>query len=110
MISPARQGRQSTLILVLVLAATTAASPVEAPWTPVSPIPGPGGPSPAAPPAPAQAAPAPATSKPAPGAPPQNLEPIQPDEATSILGKAVQGAAGEGMGRVVDILVDADGQ
>ena len=30
--------------------------------------------------------------------------------ATSVLGKSVEGAAGENMGRVVDILVDADGQ
>ena len=60
---------------------------------------------------------APATpdaSKPAtpaePAAPPKNLQPIFPGDATSILGKKVQGAAGEDMGRVVDILVDGEGQ
>ncbi len=45
-----------------------------------------------------------------PGAPPKNLQLIYHGEATSILGKKVQGAAGEDMGRVVDLLVDADGQ
>jgi hypothetical protein len=54
-------------------------------------------------------APQPAAAKPEAGAPPQNLEPIEPGEATSILGKTVQGAAGENMGRIVDILVDGDG-
>jgi len=62
--------------------------------------------------------PAPATpeTKPVPpsppvsGTPPQNLQLIYHGEATSILGKSVKGAAGEDMGRVVDILVDADGQ
>jgi hypothetical protein len=59
---------------------------------------------PAAPVAPTAAPPPP------PGMPPKNLQPIFPDEATSILGKKVQGAAGEDMGRVVDILVDGEGQ
>jgi hypothetical protein len=49
-------------------------------------------------------------SPPVSGTPPQNLQLIYHGEATSILGKKVQGAAGEDMGRVVDILVDADGQ
>jgi hypothetical protein len=40
----------------------------------------------------------------------QNLKPIEPNEATTILGKQVRGAAGEDMGRVVDVLVDADGK
>jgi hypothetical protein len=51
-----------------------------------------------------------ATAPPPPGAPPKNLQPIFPGDATSILGKKVQGAAGEDMGRVVDILVDGEGQ
>jgi hypothetical protein len=51
-----------------------------------------------------------ATPPPPPGAPPKNLQPIFPGDATSILGKKVQGAAGEDMGRVVDILVDGEGQ
>ena len=46
----------------------------------------------------------------APAAPPQNLEPIEPGEVTGTLGKNVQGAAGEDMGHVVDILVDSEGQ
>jgi len=45
-----------------------------------------------------------------PNAAQQNLQLIYHGEATSILGKSVKGAAGEDMGRVVDILVDADGQ
>jgi hypothetical protein len=53
---------------------------------------------------------APTAAPPPPGSPPKNLQPIFPGEATSILGKKVQGAAGEDMGRVVDILVDGDGQ
>lgn len=62
--------------------------------------------APAAPEASQPANPAP----PAPGTPPKNLLAIFPAEATSILGKQVQGAAGEDMGRIVDLLVDADGQ
>jgi hypothetical protein len=66
---------------------------------------------PATPDANKPAAPAPeATPPPPPGAPPKNLQPIFPGDATSILGKKVQGAAGEDMGRVVDILVDGEGQ
>ncbi len=60
------------------------------------------------------ATPAPETKSaaptPEPGAPPKNLQLIYRGEATSILGKKVQGAAGEDMGRVVDLLVDAEGQ
>ena len=57
---------------------------------------------------------APATSEakpatPAP-APPPKMQLIYHGEATSILGKKVVGADGEDMGRVVDILVDGDGQ
>lgn len=63
--------------------------------------------SPTAPAPPAATAP---TTPPPPGTPPKNLQPIFPGEATLILGKKVQGAAGEDMGRVVDILVDGDGQ
>jgi len=51
-----------------------------------------------------------ATAPPPPGTPPKNLQPIFPGDAMSILGKRVQGAAGEDMGRVVDILVDGEGQ
>jgi len=63
----------------------------------------------AAPPADATQPAAPPAPQPAPETPPRNIEPIDPSEATSILGKSVQGAAGENMGRVVDILVGADG-
>jgi hypothetical protein len=63
--------------------------------------------APAAPPPPAATAPA---TPPPPGTPPKNLQPIFPGEATTILGKKVQGAAGEDMGRVVDVLVDGEGQ
>jgi hypothetical protein len=68
--------------------------------------------TPAAPPTPAPApaqAPAPPPT-PAPGTPPQNIQLIYHGDATSILGKKVQGPAGEDMGRVVDILVDSEGQ
>jgi len=62
---------------------------------------------PAATPAPETKPAAPAAE---PGTPPKNLQLIYHGEATSILGKKVQGAGGEDMGRVVDLLVDADGQ
>ncbi|HUA53661.1 MAG TPA: PRC-barrel domain-containing protein [Candidatus Sulfotelmatobacter sp.] len=54
----------------------------------------------------------PQASPPPPGKPAElkNLQPIFPGEATTILGKQVEGAAGEDMGRVVDVLVDGDGQ
>jgi hypothetical protein len=45
-----------------------------------------------------------------PAAPPPKLQLIYHGEAISILGKKVEGAAGEDMGRVVDLLVDGDGQ
>jgi PRC-barrel domain protein len=61
--------------------------------------------APAAPPAP-EAAPAPA---PPPPAPPPKLQLIYHGEAISILGRKVEGAAGEDVGRVVDLLVDGDG-
>jgi hypothetical protein len=61
--------------------------------------------APATPPPPAATA-----TPPPPGTPPKNLQPIFPGEATTILGKKVQGAAGEDMGRVVDVLVDGEGQ
>jgi PRC-barrel domain len=40
----------------------------------------------------------------------KTLKPIAPDEAVGILGKKVQGPAGEVMGMVVDVLVDAEGK
>jgi hypothetical protein len=55
------------------------------------------------------AAPATPEAKPAAPAAPPNLQLIYHGEAISILGKKVEGAAGEDMGRVVDILVDGDG-
>jgi hypothetical protein len=85
---------------------TSAAPPPEAKPAPEAT------PAPDATPAPEgkpEAKPVPA-SPPVSGTPPQNLQLIYHGEATSILGKKVQGAAGEDMGRVVDILVDADGQ
>lgn len=72
--------------------------------TPAAPAPPEAKPPEAKPP---EAKPVPASP---PGTPPQNLQLIYHGEATSILGKKVQGAAGEDMGRVVDLLVDADGQ
>ncbi len=99
MSAPTRRQWRESILLVLVLTAATAPSAAQSPAAPPA----------AAPPATAPAATAP-TTKSEVGTPPQNLEPIEPDEATSILGKAVQGAAGENMGRVVDLLVDADGQ
>lgn len=40
--------------------------------------------------------------------PPKNLEPIPKETAISVLGKKVQGPAGEDMGRVTDLLLDPD--
>ena len=42
--------------------------------------------------------------------PPKNLVPIPKDEAITVLGRKVQGPKGEDMGRVVDLLLDRDGQ
>jgi len=39
---------------------------------------------------------------------PRNLQPIDRTEAVAILGKQVQGPAGENLGRVVDVLIDAE--
>jgi PRC-barrel domain len=106
----------SVLVVALALtaAATGAAAPAietaqdqAAPATPDANKPAPPTPDankPAAPAAPE------ATPPPPPGTPPKNLQPIFPGDAMSILGKRVQGAAGEDMGRVVDILVDGEGQ
>jgi hypothetical protein len=59
----------------------------------------------------AKPAPAPpAAPPPEAGTPPKNLQLIYRGEAASILGKKVQGAAGEDIGRVVDLLVDGEGQ
>ena len=38
------------------------------------------------------------------------LEPIWKGDATSVLGKPVRGPNGEAMGRVVDVLIDGNGQ
>ncbi|HUN51361.1 MAG TPA: PRC-barrel domain-containing protein [Candidatus Sulfotelmatobacter sp.] len=100
-----RAARRLRLPLAALLLAATPGAPQAQPQT-------------ASPPAAQQqpAAPAPRPQPPTPAAksepvkPPENLEPIGPNEATSILGKSVEGAAGENLGRVVDILVDADGQ
>jgi len=42
--------------------------------------------------------------------PPKNLEPLPKEDTISVLGKKVRGPAGEDMGRVVDLLLDRDGQ
>jgi hypothetical protein len=51
-------------------------------------------------------------AKPAPAEPkpeaPRNTQPIYRSEAVAVLGKQVQGPGGENLGRVVDLLVDAD--
>jgi PRC-barrel domain len=53
----------------------------------------------------------PTEGKPENGSPPvKTLKPITPDEAVGILGKKVHGPAGEDMGMVVDVLVDAEGK
>jgi hypothetical protein len=41
--------------------------------------------------------------------PPNNLEPIDPKEASGVMGKKVQGSKGEPMGLIVDVVVDAVG-
>ena len=86
-----------------------AATPPATPPTATTPETKPGAPPEAKPETKPESKPVPA-SPPVSGTPPQNLQLIYHGEATSILGKKVQGAAGEDMGRVVDILVDADGQ
>lgn len=43
-------------------------------------------------------------------APPANQELIYQGEATSILGRSVQGPTGDQVGRIVDVLVDDQGQ
>lgn len=48
--------------------------------------------------------------EPAPDVPPKNLRTIPTDEAAGILGKKVIGAAGEDVGMVVDVLIDAAGK
>jgi hypothetical protein len=113
-------GRLPICVFVVALALTAAATGAELPAPNVNNNGGAAAPTietaqdqdaPAAPDANKPAAPAPeATPPPPPGAPPKNLQPIFPGDATSILGKKVQGAAGEDMGRVVDILVDGEGQ
>jgi hypothetical protein len=60
-----------------------------------------------APPAPAGS---PQAVKPEEPVPPPVTEPIAADEAVGILGKKAHGPAGEDMGLVVDVLVDADGR
>jgi hypothetical protein len=88
------QGRLAVATLALVLLAPVASAQDQTPPAPAT--------TPEVKPVPA--------SPPVSGTPPQNLQLIYHGEASSILGKKVQGAAGEDMGRVVDILVDADGQ
>lgn len=67
--------------------------------------PPPEAPGPAPAPTPAPAAPPPPTP-----APPATLEPIPQDEAAPLLGRRVRGPSGETIGRVTDVLVDANGQ
>ena len=53
----------------------------------------------------------PASGAPAKAAPAaKNLEPIAPESVVAILGRKVSGPAGEDMGTVVDVLVDAGGK
>ncbi|HEX3497843.1 MAG TPA: PRC-barrel domain-containing protein, partial [Stellaceae bacterium] len=95
---PVQELRAAAATLVLILLTSAAGAQDQTPSAP----------APETAPAP-EVKPVPA-SPPVSGTPPQNLQLIYHGEATSILGKKVQGAAGEDMGRVVDILVDADGQ
>ncbi|MET7242586.1 PRC-barrel domain-containing protein, partial [Methylobacterium sp. EM32] len=121
---------RTILAAAAALSAVTAAqaqqgsAPVEAPKPPVA------APAPTAP-APAPAAPAPATQGPAAQAP-ANQPPANPAPAATaqtpaippgtpatvldtqdydgVLGKPVRSAAGEDMGRIIDIIVDKDGR
>jgi hypothetical protein len=99
--------------------ATPAAGPVKP--EAAAPIPSPAGvknppavpPAAPSPPLPPAAEPTPPPAKAAADtAPPQqpnNLEPLDPKEATGVLGKKVQGSKGEAMGLIVDVIVDAVG-
>jgi hypothetical protein len=41
---------------------------------------------------------------------PQNVEPVPPSDAASVLGKKVKGPTGEDLGLIVDVLVNPDGR
>ena len=42
--------------------------------------------------------------------PPENVQPLSPNDAASVLGKKVKGPRGEDLGLVVDVLVDPNGR
>lgn len=42
--------------------------------------------------------------------PPENVQPMSPNDAASVLGKKVKGPHGEDLGLVVDVLVDPNGR
>jgi hypothetical protein len=42
--------------------------------------------------------------------PPENVQPLSPNDAASVLGKKVKGPHGEDLGLVVDVLVDPNGR
>ncbi len=88
-----------------------AAQVQEAPAPAKAPEAGPGAPSPAAPPA-APAAQAPAAPVPAPPPVPAGTPATVLDtkDYDGVLGKPVRSAAGEDMGRIIDIIVDKDGR
>ena len=94
-------------------------APSPGPANPPPVTPQPAAPPDAAVPAPDQApaTPPPEQPKPEPPPPPKeapqppkNLEPLPKEDTISVLGKKVRGAAGEDMGRVVDLLMDRDAQ
>lgn len=84
----------------------SATPPSAAPPGPTSSAPTPPGGPPGAAPAPAAQSPAPPANQP----PPVSHEHMQQDEAASILGRDVKGPKGEAIGKIVNVLVDADGQ
>lgn len=108
----------SAAVADVARAQTPAAPPASGESAPVQQAqPAPGGPAPAVPTQPAQ--PQPAQAQPAPppaqGAaqprPPTEIPAVvfQPGAADTLLGKSVQSATGEDMGRIVDVIVDRTG-
>jgi hypothetical protein len=86
-----RDFRAEPLILAMVIGLSCAATAADAPPT-----------EPPAPPAP------PESPAPAPGPPTTTV--LHQDEIQGLLGKPVQGGAGEDMGHIVNVIVDRTGQ
>jgi len=114
----------TTLLVVTLVASVARTEDTPAPTAPAPTAPPPTAPAPTAPaptaPAPTAPAPtapaltAPAPTAPAPAAsapPPQTaVQSVAPEDAEAILGQRVADAEGKDIGRLVDILVDANGQ